>query len=84
MHACAPSTLWLPQGLLQCLGPIAAAAAIFLGGYGTGLASNNMYADIKVAEQHGAMSEALVAAPNVQVPVRQTSLTMPDKVRAGA
>lgn len=87
MHACAPSTplpLWLPQGVLQRLGPIAAAAAIFLGGYGTGLASSNMYADIKVAEQRGTVSEALVAAPNLKVTVRQTSLTMPDKVRAGA
>lgn len=64
------------QGLLQRLGPIAAAAVIFLGGYGTGLASSNMYADIQTAEQR-AVSENLVAP---RVPVRQTSLTLPDKV----
>lgn len=80
-----PASVWLPQGLLQRLGPIAAAAAIFLGGYGTGLASSNMYTDSKVAEQHSTVStDALVPAPNLKVPVRQTSLTMPDKVRAGA
>jgi hypothetical protein len=81
MHPCTP---WHPsqptflhlQGLLQRLGPIAAAAAIFLGGYGTGLASSNMYADIQAAEKT-LVSQTLPAA---QTPVRQASLTMPDKV----
>lgn len=71
------------QGLLQRLGPIAAAAAIFLGGYGTGLASNNMYGDIQAAEQHSAVSTQALVAPQPGargVSVRQTSLAMPDQV----
>jgi hypothetical protein len=74
-----------PQGLLQRLGPIAAAAAIFLGGYGTGLASSDMYADIRVAEQRRDIvsAEAPQGPKLAGVPVRQTSLKMPDKVCAG-
>lgn len=71
------------QGLLQRLGPIAAAAAIFLGGYGTGLATTNMYGDIQSAEQHRVAEAGLVAAPApARVPLKQTSLTMPDQVCA--
>jgi hypothetical protein len=82
MHPCTPQNPSQPplpplQGLLQRLGPIAAAAAIFLGGYGTGLASSNMYADIQAAEKT-LVSQALLAP---QAPVRQASLTMPDKVQ---
>lgn len=70
MHA--PHT----QGLLQCLAPIAAGAALFLGGYGTGLASSNLHADVQLAEQHR-VAEAQVAPAAKTLPV---SLTMPDKV----
>jgi hypothetical protein len=58
------------------MAPIAAGAALFLGGYGAGLSTSNMYTDIQVAEQRRE-SEALVAP---KLPATQVSLTMPDKV----
>lgn len=66
------------QGLLQKLGAAAAAAALFLGGYGAGLASSNMYADVQTAELHKVEYEQ--QQQQQRVPVTPVSLTLPDQV----
>lgn len=79
-HLALALPLTRPQGgVLRRLGPIAAAAAIFLGGFGTGLASSNIYGDMQSSQlQQPAATQLVRQAP---VPLQQASLTLPDQVR---
>eukprot|EP00879_Flechtneria_rotunda_P011462 GHRR01011975.1.p1 GENE.GHRR01011975.1~~GHRR01011975.1.p1 ORF type:complete len:381 (+),score=125.00 GHRR01011975.1:902-2044(+) len=61
------------RGVVGKLGTWAAAAAIFLGGFGTGLASNDLVTDVKSAEVQR-------VAIQVAAPAQTASLKLPDKV----
>lgn len=90
MYACVsaarmPSLVRAQATLLSKLGSIVAAAGLSLGGYGAGLASSELLADVQTAEMHhladgGATSSSMPA--RLQSQVLPVSLTLPDQVRA--
>jgi hypothetical protein len=65
------------QATLSKLGALAAGAAIFLGGYTTGIASSNMLGDVRSAEMH---RQELSAPAPASLPVKPVSLALPDQV----
>jgi hypothetical protein len=67
----------LLQAMLSKLGALAAGAAIFLGGYTTGIASSSMVADVRTAEVH---RQELTAPAPASLPVKPVSLALPDQV----
>jgi hypothetical protein len=70
----------LLQATLSKLGALAAGAAIFLGGYTTGIASSNMMGDVRTAEMH---RQELSAPATASLPVKPVSLALPDQVGGG-
>jgi hypothetical protein len=67
----------LLQGMMSKLGALAAGAAIFLGGYTTGIASSSMVDDLRIAEMH---RQEMTAPAPASLPVKPVSLALPDQV----
>jgi hypothetical protein len=65
------------QKFLQKLGALATAAAIFMGGFGTGVASSNMFQDVQTAEANRLELITATSGPDL---VQPASLTLPDQV----
>ncbi|WIA10403.1 hypothetical protein OEZ85_010595 [Tetradesmus obliquus] len=64
------------NALLSKLGALAAGAAIFFGGYTTGIASSSMVADVRTAESH---RQEITAPAPASLPVKPVSLALPDQ-----
>jgi len=67
----------LPEVPGEVAAPRPASAAIFMGGFGTGVASTNMFHDVQTAESNRIETINTTTRPGL---VQPASLTLPDQV----